>query len=154
MRTLEVTETVAIERSAEIVRAQFGDVAHHQNTGVHHGVRFELLDDDGRRCRYRQTTRVGPIRLQQHLTLVRETGGPLVNTVTAGPLAGGTITFHVRPDGPSRSRVTAIVEAELRGIQAIAAPMLRSQLAKDLRAALAEDKDDLEHGRYMPAPVG
>ena len=154
MRVLEVTETVVIDRSAEIVRAQFGDVAHHQNTGVHHGVRFELLHDDGRRCRYRQISRVGPIRLQQHVTLVREPDGPLVNTVTAGPLAGGTITFHIQPDGPSRSRVTAIVEAELRGVKVLAAPMLRSQLAKDLRAALAEDKDDLEHGRYHPNLVG
>ena len=148
MPTLEVTERVTIEQPASIVRAQFGDVAHHQRTAVHRGVRFELIDDDGERCRYRQTSRVGPIALRQELTLDRSPEGPLVNRVTDGALAGGTITFHIRPDGPARSEVTAVVAAELRGVQALVAPLVRSQVAKDLRAALIEDKADLELGHY------
>ncbi len=152
MPTLEVAETVPIERPADLVRAQFGDVAHHQDTAVHDRVRFELIDDDGHTCRYRQISRLGPIRLQQHLTLVRQSDGTLVNTVTRGPLTGGTITFRIEPDGPRRSQVTAVVEAPLRGLQALAAPLLRSRFAKDLRAALAEDKNDLEHDHYQPRP--
>ena len=148
MRTIDIAERVTIEQPTSVVRAQFGDVAHHQETGVHRGVRFELVDDNGERCHYRQTSRVGPISLRQELTLERSPDGPLVNRITGGVLAGGTITFHIQSDGPCRSVVTAVVAAELRGVQALVAPLVRSQVARDLRAALIEDKADLELGRY------
>ena len=35
MASLEVARSVEIERDADIVRRQFGDVAHHEATGVH-----------------------------------------------------------------------------------------------------------------------
>ncbi len=95
MRSLQVTATARIDAPVEIVRQQFADVAHHAVTGLHRGVRFDVIDDDGRTCRYHQISRVGPLRLRQELRLERTVAGPLVNTITAGQFAGGTITFEI-----------------------------------------------------------
>ena len=97
MTRLDVTATIEIDRGPRTVRQQFGDVAHHEHTNVHHGVRFEVIDDDGTRCRYRQTTRLGPLRLHQELQLTRTEEGPLVNTVLTGQFNGGAIGFDIHP---------------------------------------------------------
>jgi hypothetical protein len=153
MATLKVHQNVTIARPVDVVRAQFGDVTHHQQHAVHRGVRFEVLDDDGRHCRYRQTTALGPLKLRQEFVLTRSPAGPLVNTITEGPLAGGTITFHIEPAGEGHAHVTAVVQADVRGLGVLVAPLMRRRMAKSLQAALVEDKADLESGTY-PAPTG
>ncbi len=82
MKTLAVTATIDIDQPVEVVRQQFGDLAHHARSGVHRGVRFTVIDDDGTLCRYRQATRVGPIWLRQELVVQRVDDGPLVNEIT------------------------------------------------------------------------
>ena len=150
MRTLDVRMNIRIDRKPDVVRQQFADVAHHQRASVHRGVRFEVIDDAPGQCRYRQITRLGPLRLRQEFLLVRSDEGPLVNTVLAGQFAGGAISFDVRPDPGSdnRSHVEARLAAELTGVQVLLAPMLRRSVARALATALQEDKDDLERGGY------
>jgi hypothetical protein len=149
MSTIDVKRSVAIAAPADIVRRQFGDVAHHAANEVHRGVRFEVLDDNQTRCRYRQVTRVGPIRLIQEFDLERAANGPLVNTVTLGQFKGGTITFDIQPDGLDRSNVEARLEAEVNGFGALAAPLLRRSVRRAFDRALAEDRNDLESGTYL-----
>ncbi len=153
MSTIAVTRSVSIAAPADVVRRQFGDVAHHAANRVHRGVRFEVLQEDRARCRYRQVTRVGPIRLAQELDLERVEGGPLVNTVTHGQFKGGTITFDIQPDGPDRSHVDARLEAEVKGLGALAAPLLRRSVRRAFDRALAEDRNDLESGAYLEPTV-
>lgn len=148
MAIIDIRRSVSIAVPADIVRRQFGDVAHHAATHVHRGVRFEVLADDGARCRYRQVTRVGPIRLTQEFDVKRVDDGPLVNTVTRGQFEGGTITFDIRPDGAEQSAVEARLKAEVRGLGALAAPLLRRSVRRAFDRALAEDRDDLESGKY------
>lgn len=102
-------------------------------------------------CRYRQTTKLGPLRLSQELRLDRTAEGPLVNRVLTGPFSGATIGFDVRTVTPAgdRARVRATLRADLRGIQRLLAPILRRSVAQALAKALAEDKTDLEHGGYL-----
>jgi hypothetical protein len=149
MGTIDVKRSVSIAASADTVRRQFSDVAHHAATDVHHGVRFEVLDEDGSRCRYRQVTRVGPLRLVQELELDRLDDGPLVNTVRRGQFEGGTITFDVRPDGVDHAIVVARLRAEVNGIRALVAPLLRRSVGRAFDRALAEDRIDLESGAYL-----
>lgn len=150
MTVVDVRRSIRIAREPSVVRQQFADVAHHEATGVHRGVRFEVVDDTPSRCRYHQVTRVGPVRLRQELVLARTEDGPLVNTVLAGQFAGGSITFDIEPDdgSPSRSHVEARLVAELSGVQALLAPILRRSVARALSKALEEDKHDLEFGDY------
>jgi hypothetical protein len=146
--SLDVTRSVEIERDAEVVRRQFGDVRHHAATGVHQGVVFEVIEDDGARCRYRQVSTVGPIKLRQELEFDRAAAGPLVNRIVAGQFTGGAITFEVEPRSEGRSAVEARLSAPISGVMRLVAPILRAQVGKQLAAALVEDKADLEGGAY------
>lgn len=148
MSSIDVQRSISIAAPADVVRRQFGDVGHHAATGVHRGVRFEVLDDDGTLCRYRQVTRVGPFRLAQDIDLERTDEGPLVNTVRRGQFAGGTITFDVQPDTASSSIVEARLCAELTGPAVLVAPLLRRSVERAFERALAEDRHDLESGAF------
>lgn len=145
---LEVVRSVEIERDAEVVRRQFGDVAHHASAGLHRGVVFEVIEDDGARCHYRQISKVGPLKLRQEMTLDRTGSGPLVNRIVAGQFAGGSISFDVRSCGEGRSVVEARLTASIPLAIRVATPVLRAQVGKQLAAALLEDKADLEDGAY------
>lgn len=148
MRTLSVRRSVSIGVSTDVVRRQFGDVTHHADTNVHRGVRFEVLSDDRDHCQYRQVTRVGPFRLAQEFDLQRADEGPLINTITHGQFKGGTISFDIQSDGYGRSTVEVRLEAEVEGLAALAAPLLRRTVTRALDRALAEDRHDLESGTY------
>jgi hypothetical protein len=148
---LEVVRSVEIERDAELVRRQFGDVAHHASTNLHRGVVFEVIDDDGARCHYRQISTVGPLKVRQEMTLDRTESGPLVNQIVAGQFAGGAISFSVRSCGESRSVVEARLTAPVPFAMRFMTPILRAQVGKQLAAALVEDKADLERGAYGTA---
>lgn len=149
--TLEVVRSVEIERDAEVVRRQFGDVAHHAATNLHRGVVFEVTDDDGSRCHYRQVSTVGPLKLRQEMTLDRTESGPLVNRIVAGQFAGGAISFDVQSAGQGRSVVEARLTAPRSLVLRVAAPILRAQVGRQLAAALVEDKADLERRAYGQA---
>jgi hypothetical protein len=148
---LDVVRSVEIDADAAMVRRQFGDVAHHASALVHRGVSFEVLADDATRCRYRQVSRVGPLRLRQEFELQRTEDGPMVNRIVSGQFTGGAITFDVARVDDRRASVTARLTASLSGPMAVLAPVLRRQVGKQLAAALDEDKHDLESGRYADA---
>lgn len=153
MTIIDVRRSVSIAAPADLVRHQFADVDHHAASDIHRGVRFEVLDDDGIRCHYRQVTHVGPIRLAQELTMERVDDGALVNTITRGQFEGGTITFDVQPDGSDRSRVEARLQADVAWLGTLAAPLMRRGVARAFDRALAEDREDLESGTYLEACV-
>ena len=148
MATLEVARSVEIGVDPVVVRRQFGDVAHHAATGVHRDVVFEVIAEDEARCRYRQTSKVGPLRLRQEFELDRDEHGPLVNRIVAGPFEGGAITFDVAHAEHDAAIVTARLTAPLRAPLRVLAPVMRWQVGRQLAAALDEDKRDLEGGSY------
>jgi hypothetical protein len=148
MAILDVTRSVEIDCDIEVVRRQFGDVAHHAATGVHAGVVFEVIEDQGDRCRYRQVSAIGPAKIAQELELDRVADGPLVNRIVAGQFTGGSITFEIATRDEGGSTVEARLSAPISGVMRIAAPILRAQVGKQLAKALAEDKADLEDGAY------
>lgn len=148
METLEVVRSVEIDRDAEVVRRQFGDVGHHAATTVHRNVVFEVIEDNGARCRYRQISRVGPLTLRQEMELDRTESGPSINRIVSGQFTGGSIAFYVAPRDAGRSVVEARLTAPLSGLKRLAAPILRAQVGKQLEAALVEDRADLEEGAY------
>ncbi len=153
MSRLRVSERITIERPLPLVRSHFGDVAHHQHTAVHPDVRFQLIEDDGKTCDYRQTSKTGPLSIHQELRLDRSDPDHLTNTVTGGPFTGGTLRFSFAQAGPGATacEVTARFDGPLSAPARLVAPLLRRQLGTSLRKALREDKTDLESGRY-PAP--
>lgn len=148
----EVTRTIAIRQPAELVRAQFGDVAHHARTGVHHGVSFTVIDERPEFCDYDQTTRMGPLRIRQSFRLPRDDPARQVNTLTAGAFAPGSITFEITP-GIETTKVTATLRAPLHKPLSWFPSLLRRQLGRSLAKALEEDRRDLESGAYAAAKI-
>jgi len=145
---LDISSTTLIDAPEDLVRQQFADVIHHASAHPHRGVRFEVVDDNGETCRYHQITRVGPLRLRQELELRRVADQPMVNHITKGQLAGGTITFEITPTDACSAQVTATVRAPLKGPMRIGAPLLRRTVQRSLVRALLEDKHDIESGTY------
>ena len=147
---LSVSVEQPISAPARLVRQQFGDVAHHEATGVHRGVEFEALTDGGTRCRYRQSSKVvGPVRLRQELELIRDTEGPLVNRIVKGQFTGSEITFDVVATDDAQALVRASLRAPLAGVQRLLRPVLARIVERGLTQALLEDKRDLESGTFQ-----
>ena len=151
---LQAARSITIHRSLSEVRAQFGDVAYHQERGHHRGVAFRVLEDSRACCEYEQETRVGPLRLRQRFRLVRDDPAHQVNELLDGAFAPGSITFDVVADGNDATKVTATLRSERGGLTRIAAPLLRHVLARALTQGLEEDRDDLESGSYAAISAG
>lgn len=153
MATLHAQETLEIDAPMDLVMAQFGDVDHHSETQPHRGVEFAVISESNAECRYRQTTRIGPLRLKQEITLDKTQSNPQVNRITKGQFSGGSISFAF-DEADTGTVVTATVEAELTGINRLLKPLLRRNVAGALRSALVEDKADIESGRYPWPDLG
>jgi hypothetical protein len=150
----EVTQQITINQPVERVRAQFGDVAHHERTGVHRGVTFTVVAERPDYCEYQQTTRMGFVRIRQSFRLERDDPACQVNVLTAGAFTPGSITFEIEPTAIADTTVvTATLRAPLRGVTARLAPLLRPALARSLAKALREDRRDLESGAYPRSPT-
>lgn len=146
---LRASATQRIERPVEEVRAQFADVAHHEAHPPHATVRFEVIEDDGAGgCRYRQVSKLGPVKLRQEMEMTETAPGVLENRVIKGQMAGGVLRFTIVEAGEGASEVTAELEAPLNAVQRLAGPLLQRQVARALADALEEDRRDLESGTY------
>lgn len=144
---LEVSESIKIGRPSATVQAQFGDIGYHQRNGHHRGVRFTVLVDSSESCRYEQQTNVGPIRVRQCFVLDRSDPARQKNVLVSGAFSPGAIEFVIERDG-KESTVVATLRTELRGLTRVFQPLLGPILRRSLKAALREDRDDLESGRY------
>jgi hypothetical protein len=148
---VEVRRSVVIDRAAEVVAAQFADVAHHEATGVHPAATFAVIDEGDGWCEYDQVSRVGPRSIRQRYRLDRTDLRHQVNTVTDGLFTGGTLTFSVAEQGSDRSEVTATLTTPRSRLLTVVGPALSQALGRSLARALAEDKSDLESDRYPAA---
>lgn len=144
---LEVSESVKIGRSSAVVQAQFSDIGYHQRNGHHRGVRFTVLADSSESCQYEQLTKVGPIRVRQCFVLDRSDPARQKNELVSGAFSPGAIEFVIEGDR-EESTVVATLRTELRGLTRVFQPLLEPILRRSLKAALREDRDDLESGRY------
>jgi hypothetical protein len=145
---LTVARTITIHRPADVVRSQFADVAYHERTMVHRGVRFTVLDESATHCTYEQVTHRGPVRLRQRYRLDRSDPAQQAHTVIAGTFRRGTLTFDIHPSTPTSTVVTATLTAPPTAVSRVAGPLLRRALGRSLDHALAEDQADIESGAY------
>lgn len=146
-----VSRSIIIDRPAHVVAQQFSDVDHHERTGVHAGVRFQVIDQDDDHCDDEQHSRVGLTTIHQRLHLDRSDYFHQVNTVTDGSFEGGTLVFDIAESGSGAAEVTATLTPPNTLATRLAGPLLRRVLGRSLSAGLEEDRADLEGGRYPPA---
>ncbi len=145
-RTITVTSSGAIKRPIEEVRQQFADMAYHAAAQVHAGVRFTILAEDERHCRYRQEVTLLGQRQADELVNTWEPDGCLRSEAVAGTNRGLRVLYRFA-SGASVTVVYVTFEIPARGLKRLA-PLFRLVAQRALRRAFEEDRRDLESGAY------
>ncbi|MCW5657553.1 MAG: SRPBCC family protein [Burkholderiaceae bacterium] len=154
----EVSHQEWIAAPVELVRAQFADLRHHIHTNVHPKLRFQVLLQEPGRARFVQEVRLLGIRQRDVFERVVRADGSMIDTSIEGFNKGGTLEFHFHGDardGRAGTRVDVTIRLPLPPvIGRLLRGVLCAQIRRELRAAVAEDKYDLEvRGYHAPALV-
>ncbi|MGM9486479.1 SRPBCC family protein [Ideonella sp. YS5] len=156
-RHAEVHHEEWIAADIRTVQSQFADLDHHISANVHPKLSFRVLQQSARRARYVQQVRLLGIR--QVDVFEREFGpdGSMTDTSVEGFNKGGSIHFEFRPEargGRDGTSVAVTIRLPLPPVVGgLLRPLLQAQIRKELLAAVAEDKYDLEVRGYAAAPA-
>lgn len=156
-RFVEVSHQEWIAAPADVVRAQFADLQHHIDAKVHPSLRFEILEQQRRRARFVQEVRL--LGLRQRDVFEREIaddGATMVDTSVEGFNRGGSIRFDFTPGTPGgrpATRVDVTIRLPVPRGLGWASRLLEGQVRRELLAAVAQDKHDIEVRGYRPAPA-
>ncbi|WP_374566394.1 hypothetical protein [Ideonella sp.] len=153
-RFAEVQHEEWIAADLPRVKAQFADLEHHIHANVHPKLTFEVLHQSPRRARYVQQVRLLGIRQRDVFEREFGAGGSMTDTSVEGFNKGGSLHFEFRAETREArvgTRVTVTVRLPLPPVVGgLIRPLLESQIRKELLAAVAEDKHDLEVRGYTP----
>lgn len=152
---VEVRHEEWIAAPIEKVRAQFADLDHHIATDVHPKLRFEVLERGPRRARFVQEVRLLGIRQRDVFERRIADDGSMVDTSVEGFNRGGSLAFGFTPNeqgGRAGTDVAVTIRLPLPPVVGgLVRPLLERQVRRELRAAVAEDKHDLEVRGYPAA---
>ncbi|MBI5257552.1 MAG: hypothetical protein HY855_13710 [Burkholderiales bacterium] len=152
----EVTHREWIAAPVALVQCQFADLEHHIHRNVHPKLRFELLAQQARSARFVQEVRL--LGITQRDVFEREllADGRMVDTSVEGFNKGGTLHFQFQAqsrEGQPGTEVQITIRLPLPPVVGrLLRPLLESQIRKEVRAAAAEDKFDIEQRGYRPRP--
>lgn len=156
-RFAEVHHDEWIAADLRTVQAQFADLDHHIEANVHPKLSFRVLQQSPRRARYVQQLRLLGIRQVDVFEREFDPDGSMTDTSVEGFNKGGSLHFEFRPDargGQAGTRVSVTVRLPLPPVVGgLLRPLLEAQIRKELLAAVAEDKHDLEVRGYAPRAV-
>lgn len=172
----EVRHEEWIAAAVPRVRAQFADLQHHIDAKVHPKLEFRILPpgDGAQRADLRaagtsaETAAGAPVvaRYEQRVRLLGITqrdvferrftaDGRMVDTSVEGFNRGGSLSFTFEPerrDGTEGTLVQITIRLPLPPVVgALLRPLLQAQVRKEVAAAAAEDKHDIEVRGYRPA---
>lgn len=154
-RFAEVTHLEWIAAPPETVRAQFADLQHHIATGVHPRLRFELLESGPTHARFVQEVRLLGVRQRDVFERHLAADGSMTDTSVEGFNRGGTLHFRFAPRtraGAAGTEVSITIRLPLPPLVGpLVRPLLQAQVRKELAAAAAEDKHDIEVRGYPSA---
>jgi hypothetical protein len=146
-RFAEVQHSEWIAAPVDTVRSQFADLEHHIRANVHPKLRFEVLAQGPNRARYLQEVRL--LGLLQRDVFERRIGedGSINDFSVEGFNRGGSISFKFVPERGG-TRVDIGIRLPMRGPMFLLRPLLQAQIRRELRAAVLEDKHDIEVRGY------
>jgi hypothetical protein len=151
-RFAEVTHHEWIAAPVDQVQCQFADLHHHIATHVHPKLSFEVLEESARGARYVQRVRL--LGLTQRDVFVRSypTATTMLDTSVEGFNRGGSLLFRFHPEargGRAGTTVSITIRLPLPPLVGpLLKPLLEAQVRRELRAAAAEDKYDIEVRGY------
>lgn len=152
----EVSHDEWIAAPAACVRSQFADLEHHIAAGVHPKLTLRVLGalGPGGELHYEQRVKLLGVT-QRDVFERRFTGeGAMVDTSVAGFNRGGSLAFGFTPErrgGTEGTCVHITIRLPLPPLLGpLVRPLLQTQVRRELRAAAAEDKYDIEVRGYRP----
>jgi hypothetical protein len=155
-RFVEVSHEELIAAPLDTVRAQFADLRHHISANVHPKLRFEILSMSERSARYVQEVKLlGIVQRDVFAREIDADGLRMVDRSVEGFNQGGSLDFRFRPertpDGRAATAVGITIRLPVPRFLGFLSGVLKGQVRRELLAAVAEDKHDLEVRGY-PAP--
>jgi hypothetical protein len=144
MASVTVTSTKEIRCPIDVVRAQFGDIKHHQVNHVHRNLELTLKAEDERGCEFTQGYRILGLLRRNEARVDRKADGSLHGRIVEGPNQGTETFTTFESLGADSTRVEFKVVVPLRGLMALAKPLVTRQLERDIVKGLEEDRRDLE----------
>lgn len=142
------------------VRSQFADLEHHIATGVHPKLALRVLGALGPAGELHYEQRVKLLGITQRDVFERRftADGAMVDTSIAGFNKGGSLAFRFTPErrgGREGTCVNITIRLPLPPLVGpLVRPLLQAQVRREVRAAAAEDKYDLEVRGYRPGVAG
>jgi len=151
-RFVEVHHEELIAAPLDVVRAQFADLRHHIDANVHPKLSFEVLHTSERGARFVQKVRL--LGITQRDVFEREIapdGLSMVDRSVEGFNQGGSIDYSFsasKKDGRDATQVGVTVRLPVPRFMGLLSGVLEGQVRRELLAAVAEDKRDLEVRGY------
>lgn len=156
-RFAEVAHEEWIAAPEAQVRSQFADLKHHIAAQVHPKLSFEILRQGPSSARFVQHVRLLGIRQRDVFERSFEPDGSMLDVSVEGFNKGGSVAIDFRPGrrgAAAGTLVTITVKLPLPPlIGPLIKPLLESQIRREVRAAAAEDKHDLEVRGYVGWPA-
>ena len=152
-RTVEVNYQIWIDAPPATVKSQFADIQHHIDTNVHPKLRFELLAQEPRRARFTQEVKLLGIKQRDMFDRTIDEDGTIHDLSVDGFNKGGTLDFRFIPaaeGGRDGTTVDVTIRLQTPPLLGWLAPVLKSQVLREVDAASKEDKRDIERG-YRPS---
>ena len=148
MASVTVSSTKEIRCPIDVVRAQFGDIKHHIVNNVHSKLELTLHAEDERGCDLTQGYRILGLQRRDEVRVDRKADGSQHGKFLEGPNQGTETFATFESLGPDSTRVEFKVVVPLRGLLALAKPLVKRQLERDIARGLEEDRIDLEELGY------
>ena len=152
----EVEHHIWIAAPRDTVRSQFGDLDHHIHSNVHPKLSFQKIESGPDRLRFVQEVRLLGIKQRDVFERQWLPDGSIHDTSIEGFNKDGSLHFafvEAAQGGQSGTDVGITVRLPLPALLGWLAPVLKSQVRKEVTAAALEDKFDLEQRGYRPAAL-
>ena len=133
------------------VRSQFADLYHHIDTNVHPKLKFEVLAQEPHRARFTQEVKLLGFKQRDLFERTIADDGSIHDVSIEGFNKGGSLDFHFSPTvspGHEGTEVDITIRLPVPPFMGWLAPVLESQVRREVTAAALEDKFDLEQRGY------
>jgi hypothetical protein len=149
--TIHVAASIRIEASPDVVRAQYRDIDHHIRDNVHPSIAYHWEPGGAGERKIRTTFRILGVPQFDVSRLEDAPDGSFVIRYLEGTNEGMVLVHEFVPlDGGKATEVKLSADAPATLGRKLLGPLFKVGARQVMNKALAEDKADIEKGRYEP----
>jgi hypothetical protein len=149
--TIHVAASIRIEASPDLVRAQYRDIDHHIRNNVHPSIAYNWEPAGPGERKIRTTFRILGVPQFDVSLLEDAPDGSFLIRYLEGTNAGMVLSHEFVPlDGGKATEVKLSADAPATLGRKLLGPLFKVGARQVMNKALAEDKSDIEKGKYRP----